>query len=177
MPVKKDIYVYVCVFGRTGTPRTSVHSIRPAIQWWFLDLESGPERTFLQMCVCEQPLSIPKHRVIYILDGYDDVEVHHDFYCMIPFQAFKVRQPDILILFALQSSGYSHTNARQHHETTRGGASFLQRWGFTILGGSVFFWCSGDGACEVLAKQSAGSGEEMVVRSSPGSSGWVLKDS
>ena len=39
------------------------------------------------------------------------------------------------------------------------------------------FWCSGDGACEVLAKQSAGSGEEMVVRSSPGSSGWVLKDS
>lgn len=171
----------MCVVN--GRTRTTVHSMTghsmmifgPWI-WPWNDLSLD-----VRMCVCEQPLSIPKHRVIYILDGYGDVEVHHDF---LLHDTLSSLQSETIIKIDFIRSTVIRISPHKCKDNTMkppgGGASFLKRWGSTILGGSVRFlssWCSGDGACEVLAKQSAGSGEEMVVRSSPGNSGWVLKDS
>lgn len=123
------------------------------------------------------PLSIQKHRVIYILDGYGDVEVHHDF---LLHDTLSSLQSETIIKIDFIRSTVIRISPHKCKDNTMKppgrGASFFSalRFYHPRLGQVRFlsFWCSGDGACEVLAKQSAGSGEEMVVRRSPGSSGW-----
>ena len=130
--------MYVCLWMEGQGLQGLVSILWPAIQWWFLDHESGPQMTFLQMCACSYVSTFRYTKTSC------NLHLRWVWWCwsaswfFIAWYPFKPSQWDKQIDWFY--SLYCHPDIpaqmqRQHHETT-GGRCILSK-AFELLPSSV----------------------------------------